>query len=111
MGNEKLIEFLEKPLMRLCARYLYVEKRRSHALDSVANFHLRNGATLWRLNWHGDISPRGLTNSCGMMVNYKYNLEDLEANSARYQEKQEISVGEQVLHLASNFAKVDVGAK
>ena len=46
---------------RLCAQYLYLEKRRKGALDSVANFHLRNGATLWRLNWLADLSPRGLT--------------------------------------------------
>jgi hypothetical protein len=37
----------------------------------VANFHLRNGATLWRLNWLADPSPRGMANSCGIMVNYR----------------------------------------
>ena len=46
---------------RLCAQYLYSEKRRKGAVDSVANFHLRNGATLWRINWLADLSPRGLT--------------------------------------------------
>ena len=57
--------------MRLCAKYLYLEKRRNFALDPVANFHLRNGAAMWRLNWWADLSPRGLTNSCGIMVNYR----------------------------------------
>ena len=38
-------------LMRLAARYLVTEKRRNYALDPVANFHLRNGAQLWRINW------------------------------------------------------------
>ena len=52
-------------------RYLYQEKRRNQALDSVANFHLRNGATLWRLNWLADPSLRGMANSCGIMVNYR----------------------------------------
>ncbi|KAJ4426092.1 hypothetical protein ANN_26901 [Periplaneta americana] len=70
--DSKLVILLEVPLMRLCARYLYLEKRRGYALDNVANFHLRNGAVMWRLNWQADTSPRGLGNSCGIMVNYRY---------------------------------------
>jgi hypothetical protein len=38
-------------LMKLAIRYLLVEKRRGNALDPVANFHLRNGAELYRINW------------------------------------------------------------
>ena len=33
------------------ARYLLVERRRRNALDPVANFHLCNGAEVWRINW------------------------------------------------------------
>lgn len=39
-----LLLVLKPPLMRLCARYLLREKKRGKALDSVANFHLQNGA-------------------------------------------------------------------
>jgi len=35
LDNIELATFLQKPLMRLCARYLFLEKRRSAALDSV----------------------------------------------------------------------------
>ena len=38
-------------LTKLVARYLLIEKRRKYALDPVANFHLRNGAELFRLNY------------------------------------------------------------
>ena len=99
--NEVLSNALETPLMRLCAQYLYLEKRRNLAFDPVANFHLRNGASVWRINWLGDLSPRGLTNSCGLMVNYRYFIDNLEENSASYQEAFNISAGEQVLQLAS----------
>ena len=99
--NEALSRALETPLMRLCAQYLYLEKRRNLAFDSVANFHLRNGASVWRINWLGDLSPRGLTNSCGLMVNYRYFINNLEENSTSYQEAFKISAGEQVLQLAS----------
>ena len=83
----------------MCSRYLYHEKRRLKALDSVANFHLRNGASLWRLNWKGDVSVRGLNNSCGMMVNYRYFLDNLEKNSSDYQEKHIVNASEQILQL------------
>ncbi|KAK7872596.1 hypothetical protein R5R35_001934 [Gryllus longicercus] len=96
-----LIPLLEGPLMRLCARYLYLEKRRGYALDSVANFHLKNGAVMWRLNWQANLTPRGLDNSCGIMVNYRYFLDKTEQNSHNYLEKQQISASEQVLALAS----------
>ncbi|KAI8866169.1 malonyl-CoA decarboxylase, partial [Ramicandelaber brevisporus] len=42
------------------------------ALDPVANFHLRNGACIRRINWLGDTSTKGLNESFGMMVNYQY---------------------------------------
>lgn len=71
-------------LMELCARYLYHEKRRGFALDPVANFHLRNGAVFWRLNWMADRSRRGMDRSYGIMTNYKYNLSQIERNNKQY---------------------------
>ena len=98
--DDKTIMALEAPLMRLCARYLYREKRRNLALDSVANFHIRNGAVLWRINWKGDFSVRGLSNSCGIMVNYKYFLDQLEINSTKYQESHFIKASQDIVDLA-----------
>ena len=65
----------------------------------AANFHLRNGATMWRLNWLGDTSARGLTASCGMMVNYRYFLENTSALSQQYMERQKIEASQQILDL------------
>ena len=96
-----LVALLETPLMRAASRYLFMEKRRNYALNSVANFHLRNGATLWRINWLGDMSPRGMDNSCGIMVNYRYFLDQVDKNSNQYLVDHEIAAGEQVLQLAS----------
>ncbi|KAL9255110.1 Malonyl-CoA decarboxylase, mitochondrial-like protein [Drosera capensis] len=41
---DNVLSAMERPLMRLCTRYLLQEKKRGKALDSVANFHLQNGA-------------------------------------------------------------------
>lgn len=93
----ELVEQLEQPLIRLCAFYLYNEKRRAYALNSVANFHLKNGAVIWRLNWLGDTSPRGLSSSCSIMVNYRYYLEDMEENGRRYLEDYKIATSDMFL--------------
>ena len=76
---------LREPLLRLCARYLLRERTPSgRALDPVAHFHLSNGARVERLNWLGDVSPKGLQQSAGIMVNYLYRLADIEANHEAY---------------------------
>lgn len=105
MRSERLSRVLEPVLMRLCAWYLYGEKRRGFALNPVANFHLQNGATMWRLNWHADTSPRGVANSCGIMVNYRYFLNETSTNSVLYLQNKVITASEQVLGLVSQFQK------
>lgn len=74
---------LKDVLTRLCARYLVKEKRGPHPLDPVARFHLHNGAQVERINWLGDTSAKGFEQSCGMMVNYLYRLQDIERNHER----------------------------
>lgn len=71
------------PLLRLCAAYLAgraPEGGLGRAQDPVGRFHLSNGARLERINWLADLSPKGLAESCGMMVNYRYLLDSIEAN-------------------------------
>lgn len=99
--NQVLCAEMKNPLMRLCARYLYVEKRRGYALNSVANFHLGNGAVMWRINWLADTSMRGLNQSCGIMVNYRYFLEDTMENSRQYLETHYIESPEELVSLAT----------
>jgi malonyl-CoA decarboxylase len=78
-------EALRAPLLRLCARYLLVEKNpRGQALDPVAHFHLTNGARLERLDWLADLSPKGLQQSAGLMINYVYRLHEIEVNHEAY---------------------------
>lgn len=76
--------YVKNTLMKLCAYYICKVKHRNYALDSVANFHLKNGAVAWRLNWMADPSVSGLQKSCGIMINYRYYLEDMANNSVNY---------------------------
>lgn len=52
--------------------------------DAVAKFHLNNGARLQRINWGGDLSRNGLRQSCGLMVNYLYDLDRVEEYHQRF---------------------------
>jgi malonyl-CoA decarboxylase len=84
-GDPQVVLALRDPLIRLCARYLLHERTPSgRALDPVAHFHLSNGARVERLNWLGDISPKGLQQSAGIMVNYRYLLSEIEPNHEAY---------------------------
>ncbi len=83
-ADAAVAEALKSPLERLCARYLLQEKRDGRPLDPVARFHLRNGASIGRINWLADTSPKGLRQSLGMMINYIYKLDAIEDNHEAY---------------------------
>ena len=83
--DETLAQALRAPLLRLAARYLLTEKApNGRALDPVAHFHLTNGARLERLNWRADLSPKGMQQSAGIMINYLYRLQEIEENHEAY---------------------------
>ena len=75
---------LRDPLTRLAARYLASAKRGGQEddppYDPVSRFHLGNGARIEHLNYLADTSAKGFAQSFGLMVNYRYQLEDLEGN-------------------------------
>jgi malonyl-CoA decarboxylase len=78
-------ESLRDPLMRAAATYFLTARTRTRApVDPVARFHLGNGARLERIDWLGDPSPKGLAQSFGVMVNYLYDLDDIEKNHEAY---------------------------
>jgi malonyl-CoA decarboxylase len=74
------------------AAYYFLKARTSKGrlIDPVARFHLGNGARLERINWLGDLSPKGLRESAGVMVNYLYRLEDIEKNHEAYANDDEV---------------------
>lgn len=68
--------------LRLAAHYLKTMKN-DQPLDPVARFHLGNGARIERLNWKADTSSKGIKQSCSIMVNYFYDLDQLDDNLAQ----------------------------
>ena len=93
---------LQRPLMGLAARYLVAKRGDGQPLDPVARFHLRNGARLERLNWLGDASANGMAQSCGLMVNYRYVVDEIESNHEAYMKDGRIALGAEMRSLLRN---------
>ncbi|GAB9472284.1 hypothetical protein Gpo141_00009465 [Globisporangium polare] len=93
--DAELSAALKPILLKLGARYIFQEKKRGKALCPVSNFHIRNGAIFERINWLADPSPKGLHQSAGMMVNYKYDLKQVEKNNENYLLQNVIPIGAQ----------------
>jgi malonyl-CoA decarboxylase len=90
-ADETAAAALKPVLMQLAAAYfLEARNQRGQPADPVARFHLGNGARLERLNWLGDKSAKGLAESFGLMVNYGYRLDTIEANHEAFVSRGEI---------------------
>ena len=88
--------------------FLHAKNRRGLPADAVARFHLGNGARLERINWLGDDSERGIAQSFGLMVNYLYDLEDIERNHEAYAEGQKVAVSNAVRRLQRGPAPAEL---
>ncbi len=86
-----IAEQVHEPLIRAAAWY-YMRARNGRGLpvDSVARFHLGNGARLERLDWLADTSERALKQSYGLMVNYLYDLDYIERNHEAYAQQRAV---------------------
>jgi malonyl-CoA decarboxylase len=92
---------VREPLMRAAAWYfLHGRNKNGTPLDPVARFHLGNGARLEHINWLADTSTKALGQSQGLMVNYLYDLKNIEKNHEAYAETRTIVASSAVRRLA-----------
>jgi malonyl-CoA decarboxylase len=92
---------LRDALTGLCAAYLAGTVGGPKPADPVARFHLGNGARLERINWLGDVSPKGMQQSFGMLVNYYYDLDNLELNHEAFAEEGKVALSKELARLAA----------
>ncbi len=98
--DEDVADNVREPLLRAAAwYYMRARNRRGLPVDAVARFHLGNGARLERLDWLGDTSPRALAQSCGLMVNYLYDLDYIERNHEAYAQQHAVVAASAVTRL------------
>ena len=98
--SEATREPVKEPMIRAAAwYYLHARTRNGGPVDSVARFHLGNGARLERLNWLADTSERAISQACGLMVNYLYDLEDIEENHEAFAQQRTVVASKAVTSL------------
>jgi malonyl-CoA decarboxylase len=107
LDRGKLDLQMRRRLVPLCAHYLVHEKRGEEPLDSVARFHLKNGARLDRINWLADTSATGIKQSAGLMANYVYDIADLERNHELYARSGQVVCSRRVQALAKQANSPD----
>ena len=88
---------LTKDLQKAAASYFLNSSRPDQAPnDPVARFHLGNGALLERINLFADASPKAIKQSAGMMVNYLYELGEVEKRHEDYARHQTIHAADTI---------------
>ncbi|MFN3350533.1 malonyl-CoA decarboxylase domain-containing protein, partial [Pseudorhodoplanes sp.] len=99
--SDEISEAVAEPLKRAAAWYfLHARNARGLPADPVARFHLGNGARLERINYLADLSENGLRQSHSIMVNYLYDLDDIEKNHEAYAENRMVVAANAVKKLA-----------
>ena len=72
-------------ITKLVAHYLMNEKNHKQLpINDVCRFHLGNGAIIDDIVINANISEVGLNRSFGVMVNYLYELKNIEKNHEEY---------------------------
>ena len=92
--------------MRAAAAHYLLNAKASNGLpyDPVARFHLGNGAIVHDVHADADTSDKGLMQSGGAMVNYLYDLGQVEQNHESFVTTHEVPATQEVRDLAGPVA-------
>jgi len=96
-------ENLAAILHELALAYLITPDQNGRLPDPVAMFHLSNGAGLERINTNADLSAHGIASSYGVMVNYLYDLNNVEANHEAFVTKGKVKMSDTLAKLVKQF--------
>ena len=75
--------------------------------DAVARFHLNNGALVGAVHANADKSKNGMAQSCGVMVNYRYDLSRISENHEAFANQQTVIAEKSVKMLAAEIEITD----
>jgi malonyl-CoA decarboxylase len=88
---------------RLAAYYLLnVKHRNGQPRDPVARFHLNNGALVEAVHADADISAKGMAQSSGVMVNYRYDLNRISENHEAFANQHTVVAMKPIRSLAAD---------
>ena len=94
--------------MKLAASYLLNSKNHNgQPRDAVARFHLNNGALVAAVHANADTSKYGMAQSCGVMLNYRYDLSRISEHHEAFANKQTVVSERSVKALAAEVDLAD----
>ena len=84
-------------ITKLVAHYLMNEKNHKQLpINDVCRFHLGNGAIIDDIVINANVSEVGLNRSFGVMVNYLYELKNIEKNHEEYINNKTITISDKL---------------
>ena len=96
IGDTRIISNKDA-ILKLVAHYLVNEKNHKQLpVNDVTRFHLGNGAIVEDININANVSEVGFNRSFGVMVNYLYELKDIEKNHEDYINNKRVIVSDRI---------------
>jgi len=91
------IKLNQNIIIKLVAHYLINEKNKKMLpANDVCRFHLGNGAIIDDIILNANISEKGFERSFGIMVNYLYELKNIEKNHEDYINNKKIIISDKI---------------
>jgi len=96
IGDKRIIENKDA-IMKLVAHYIVNEKnQKGLPVNDVSRFHLGNGAIVDDIVINANVSEAGFKRSFGVMVNYLYELKNIEKNHEDYMNNKKVIVSDKL---------------
>ena len=96
IGDNRIVENKEA-IIKLVAHYIVNEKnKKGLPINDVSRFHLGNGAIVEDIVVNANISETGFKRSYGVMINYLYELKNIEKNHEDYMNNNKVIVSDKI---------------
>jgi malonyl-CoA decarboxylase len=96
IGDNRIVENKEA-IIKLVAHYIINEKnKKGLPINDVSRFHLGNGAIVEDIVVNANVSETGFKRSYGVMVNYLYELKNIEKNHEDYMNSNKVIVSDKI---------------
>ena len=96
IGDSRIIKNKEA-IMKLVTHYIINEKNQQGLpINDVSRFHLGNGAIVDDIIVNANVSEQGFKRSYGVMVNYLYELKNIEKNHEDYMNNNKVIVSDKI---------------
>jgi len=96
IGDYRIIENKDA-MMKLVSHYIVNEKNKKRLpINNVSRFHLGNGAIVDDIVINANVSENGFKRSFGIMVNYLYELKNIEKNHEDYTNNNQVIFSDKI---------------